>query len=118
MNMQELLVGSHDARDLHRWDEITIILGLAFISLLTLDYLTTTWSISLGAVELNKLIAPIVPNLSLFTVVRFCQIGFFITLTWLINFFIRGAGVWCFASANIVALIAVINNVIVLTKLV
>lgn len=117
MNIQEFFCGRQDTCGLHDWDKISTIIGIVFIFLLALDVLTTTWSISLGAWEGNKVIVPIVTNLPFFSVVKTGEAVFFIWLARLMNTFIRGAAVWCYGAAAIAALVPVINNVIVLLNL-
>jgi len=118
VNIQKFFCGRQDTCDLHHWDEIGSILGIVFISLLALDVLTTAWSVSLGAVEINKIIAPIVTKLPYFIMVKTGEAVFFIVLARLMNSYIRGAAVWCYGAAIIAALWPVVNNLIVLAKLV
>ena len=116
LNIQEFFCGRQDTCDLHHWDEISTILGIVFIFLLTLDILTTTLSISLGAWERNEIIAPIVTNLPIFILYKSGEAVFFILLARLMNTFIRGAAVWCYGAAIIAAFWPVVNNLIVLLE--
>ena len=118
VNIREFFCGGQKTCDLSRWDDIGTALGVVFIFFLALDVMTTTWSISLGAWEMNRVIAPIVTNLPFFVVVKTGEAVFFIMLARLLNTYIRGAAVWCYGAAVIAALVPVINNVIVLAKIV